>query len=107
VANAPADPTRLPLRVCGAVSGPRLEYVYEVVEHVPEKRFMMRTTEGPFPMETTYEWEPTETGTRMTLINRGTPSRDHTRSRARRAGDAMAADDGSRDSDHPVACRAA
>jgi hypothetical protein len=85
----------------------RLEYVYEVVEHVPEKRFMMRTTEGPFPMETTYEWEPTETGTRMTLINRGTPSRDHTRSRARRAGDAMAADDGSRDSDHPVACRAA
>jgi hypothetical protein len=34
----------------------------------------MRTSDGPFPMETTYEWEPTEKGTRMTLRNRGTPS---------------------------------
>jgi hypothetical protein len=25
-------------------------------------------------METTYEWEPTEKGTRMRLRNRGTPS---------------------------------
>jgi hypothetical protein len=25
-------------------------------------------------METTYEWEPAEGGTRMTLRNRGTPS---------------------------------
>ena len=32
----------------------RLAYVYEVVEHVPGERFVMRTTEGPFPMETTY-----------------------------------------------------
>ena len=54
--------------------GRRLEYVYEVVEYVPGKRLVMRTTDGPFPMETTYEWEPSETGTRMTLRNRGTPS---------------------------------
>ena len=52
----------------------RLEYVYQVVEYVPNKRLVMRTTDGPFPMETTYEWEPSETGTRMTLRNRGTPS---------------------------------
>ena len=54
--------------------GRRLEYVYQVVEYVPDKRLVMRTSDGPFPMETTYAWEPTETGTRMTLRNRGTPS---------------------------------
>ena len=54
--------------------GKRLEYVYEVAEYVPQRRLVMRTTDGPFPMETTYEWESTDTGTRMTLRNRGTPS---------------------------------
>jgi hypothetical protein len=33
---------------------------------------VMGTTEGPFPMETTYTWSaPTETSTLMTLRNRG------------------------------------
>lgn len=54
--------------------GRRLEYIYQVVEYVPDKRLVMRTADGPFPMETTYEWEPTDGGTRMTLRNRGTPS---------------------------------
>jgi hypothetical protein len=35
----------------------------------------MSTSEGPFPMETTYTWQDTPTGgTRMTLRNRGEPS---------------------------------
>jgi uncharacterized membrane protein len=54
--------------------GRRLEYTYEVVEWVPNERFVMRTADGPFPMETTYTWEDAEGGaTRMTLRNRGTP----------------------------------
>lgn len=55
--------------------GRRLAYTYEVVELVPGERFVMRTAEGPFPMETTYTWETTPEGfTRMTLRNRGTPT---------------------------------
>jgi hypothetical protein len=35
----------------------------------------MRTSEGPFPMETTYTWEPIgENRTRMSLRNRGKPA---------------------------------
>ncbi len=54
--------------------GRRLAYVYQVVEYLPDKRLVMQTADSPFPMETTYEWEPAETGTHMSLRNRGTPS---------------------------------
>ena len=55
--------------------GRRLAYTYEVVEFVPGERLVMRTSEGPFPMETTYTWGDTpDGGTRMTLRNRGEPS---------------------------------
>ena len=52
----------------------RLVYTYEIVEFVPGQRLVMRTVGGPFPMETTYTWEPSDGGTRMTLRNRGEPS---------------------------------
>lgn len=55
--------------------GRRIEYTYEFVDLVPGERLVMRTAEGPFPMETTYTWEPAGEGrTRMTLRNRGEPS---------------------------------
>lgn len=55
--------------------GRRLAYTYEVVELIPDERFVMRTAQGPFPMETTYTWQSTpDGGTRMTLRNRGTPN---------------------------------
>jgi len=58
-----------------AFLGRRLAYTYEVVELVPGERLVMRTADGPFPMETTYTWESIEDGaTRMTLRNRGRPS---------------------------------
>ncbi|TCC24033.1 SRPBCC family protein [Kribbella sindirgiensis] len=55
--------------------GRRLAYTYDVVELVPGRRLVMRTAQGPFPMETSYEWVPVgEAATRMTLRNRGEPS---------------------------------
>jgi hypothetical protein len=55
--------------------GRRLAYTDEVVDLVPGERLVMRTTEGPFPMETTYRWEALRNSqTRMTLHNQGEPS---------------------------------
>jgi uncharacterized protein YndB with AHSA1/START domain len=55
--------------------GRRMAYTYEIVELVRGERLVMRTAEGPFPMETTYTWEALEHDrTRMTLRNRGEPS---------------------------------
>lgn len=55
--------------------GRTLRYTYEFVELIPGRRLVMRTQEGPFPMETTYTWDPEPDGsTRMTLRNRGEPA---------------------------------
>jgi uncharacterized protein YndB with AHSA1/START domain len=55
--------------------GRQLAYTYEVREMIPGERFAMATSQGPFPMETTYTWKDTASGgTRMTLRNRGEPS---------------------------------
>ena len=55
--------------------GRRLEYTYELVEYAPGVRLVMRTAEGPFPMETTYTWTAvTATSTTMELRNRGEPA---------------------------------
>lgn len=69
-----------PLRVGTKVAfaahflGRELRYTYAIVEHTPES-LVMRTAEGPFPMETSYRYESVADGTtRVTLRNRGTPS---------------------------------
>ena len=55
--------------------GRRLAYTYEILEYAPDERLVMRTAEGPFPMETTYTWRVDGADrTRMTLRNRGEPA---------------------------------
>ena len=55
--------------------GRRIAYTYEVREIAHGERFVMSTAQGPFPMQTTYSWQDTESGgTRMTLRNPGEPS---------------------------------
>ncbi len=55
--------------------GRQMAYTYEIVEFIPSERLVMRTADGPFPMETTYTWQSIASGrTRMTLRNRGTPT---------------------------------
>ena len=73
--------TEPPLRVGSVVGfvarflGRRLAYDYEIAELVPGERLVMRTAQGPFPMETTYTWTPgADGGTHMTLRNRGEPA---------------------------------
>jgi uncharacterized protein YndB with AHSA1/START domain len=72
--------TEPPLRVGSRIAftarflGRRLAYTYEVRELVPGERLVMSTADGPFPMDTTYEWADSPSGTAMTLRNRGEPS---------------------------------
>jgi uncharacterized membrane protein len=55
--------------------GRTLEYTYEIRALDPGRRLVMSTSEGPFPMETSYEWSDADAGaTRMTLRNRGEPT---------------------------------
>jgi uncharacterized membrane protein len=70
-------PVRLGSRVAFVARflGRTLAYTYEVVEYEPGRRLVMRTAEGPFPMETTYTWQAhPDGGTAMTLRNRGEPA---------------------------------
>ena len=63
------------VRFVARFMGRTLEYTYEIRALDPGRRLVMSTSEGPFPMETSYEWSDAGSGaTRMTLRNRGAPA---------------------------------
>ena len=73
--------TPKPLRVGSQVTfkalflGRQLEYTYEFIVYIPGQKLVMRTAEGPFPMETTYTWKALDDNkTKMTLRNQGSPT---------------------------------
>ncbi|MFY9309119.1 MAG: SRPBCC family protein [Bacteroidia bacterium] len=73
--------TPKPLRVGSKVAfiafflGRKLVYTYEFTELIPRQKLVMRTAEGPFPMETTYTFTAIDNQTtKMTLQNRGKPT---------------------------------
>ena len=47
---------------------------HEITEYVPSVRLVMKTAQGPFPMETTYTFSAVEGSTQMALRNRGEPA---------------------------------
>lgn len=72
--------TEKPFRVGSQVAfiahfmGRKLYYVYQIKD-LNNQGMVMETSDGPFPMKTTYEWTSTENqSTRMVLRNEGKPS---------------------------------
>ncbi|MGP4038645.1 SRPBCC family protein [Gracilibacillus sp. D59] len=52
-----------------------LAYVYQITELIPGSKLVMKTANGPFPMETIYTWHFVDDNrTQMVLRNKGKPS---------------------------------
>lgn len=45
----------------------------EIIARQPHRSYATRLVEGPFPLEAHYTLEPTESGTRLTLVIEGQP----------------------------------
>lgn len=70
-------PVRLGSRVRfdAAFLGRAIEYVYEIVELTVDEQMTMRSTDGPFPMRTTYTWRPlSDRASHMAIRNTGGPT---------------------------------
>lgn len=72
--------TAKPLRVgsqiafVAAFGGRKLYYVYQI-EELSDTHLVMRTSDGPFDMKTTYRWEAvSQNMTNMSIHNEGNPT---------------------------------
>ena len=59
------------VRRLGAFLGRPIEWVMDVVEHVPARRLAMHAIRSPFPMDVTYELTPSATGTSASIRIQG------------------------------------
>lgn len=55
----------------GSFLGRPIEWLMEVVEHVPDRRLAMHALRSPFPMDVTYELGPSGPGTGASIRIRG------------------------------------
>jgi hypothetical protein len=55
----------------GSFLGRRIEWIMDVVDHVPARRLVMHAIRSPFPMDVTYELAPTEGGTHASIRIQG------------------------------------
>lgn len=59
------------VRRVGSFLGRPIEWVMDVVEHVPARRLAMHAIRSPFPMDVTYELAPSARGTRASIRIQG------------------------------------
>ena len=59
------------VRRLGSFLGRPIEWVMDVVEHVPARRLAMHAIRSPFPMDVTYELAPAEGGTHASIRIQG------------------------------------
>jgi hypothetical protein len=59
------------VRRLGRFMGRRIEWVMEIVEIVPARRLAMHAVRSPFPMDVTYEIEPSSGGSRVGIRVQG------------------------------------
>jgi hypothetical protein len=55
----------------GGFLGRPIEWLMEIVEHVPDRRLAMHALRSPFPMDVTYELETSPRGTQASIRVRG------------------------------------
>jgi uncharacterized protein YndB with AHSA1/START domain len=53
--------------------GRRVRTTLEVTEYEPERRFSLKTVEGPVPVEVRHTLEPSNGGTRLRFVGTGDP----------------------------------
>lgn len=62
------------VRRLGSFLGRPIEWIMDVVEHVPARSLGMHAVRSPFPMDVTYELTPSATGTHASIRIQGRTS---------------------------------